>query len=212
MQLTAYILLSLMLFTSTAISQEFEAPTESQIRQLINQLANKSAPRKFNRPFQRLSKDERKSLEPVVTAFRELTEHFRASLPILIEHLDDKRFSYPREHPTSGFFENQNVGDACQAIIQGKILLTGLSFIDDRDICVWVELPLDKEWYKDVSNMTLYEMQVDAIDRLLKHPKLERITTKQWEDGLVRVRQFRDEFVRKGTAVDRTFGPPIEGE
>lgn len=204
--------MSLMLFTGTAISQGIEAPTESQIRELVDQLANTSAPRKFNRPFERLSKDERKSLEPVENAFRELTRHFSASLPILIEHLDDKRFSYPREHPTSGFFENQNVGDACHAIIQGKILLTGLSFIDERDIGVWVELPFNKDWYQDVSRMSLYEMQVDAMDRLLKHPKLERVTTKQWEDGLVGVRQFRDEFVRKGKAVDRTFGPPIEGK
>ncbi len=212
MHRTVYILLSLMLFTSATISQEIENPTETKIRELIDQLANKSAPRKFSRPFERLTKDERKSLEPVVTAFRELTMHFRESLPILIEHLDDNRFSYPREHPTSGFFENQDVGDACHAIIQGKILPKGLSFIDDRDIGVWVELQLNKDWYKDVSNMTLYEMQVDAIDRLLRHPKLERVTPKQWEDGLVRVRQFRDEFVRKGKAVDRTFGPPIAGK
>jgi hypothetical protein len=171
MHLTVYALLSLMLFTCTAISQEIEAPTETTIRELIDQLANKSAPRKFSSPFERLTKDERKSLEPVVTAFRELTKHFRASLPILIEHLDDNRFSYPREHPTSGFFENQDVGDACHAIIQGKILLTGMSFIDDRDIGVWVELTLNKEWYNEVSNMTLYEMQVDAIDRLLKRER-----------------------------------------
>jgi hypothetical protein len=91
-------------------------------------------------------------------------------------------------------------------------LLTGLSFIDDRDIGVWVELPLNKDWYQDVSKMTLYEMQVDAIDRLLKHPKLERLTNKQWEDGLIKVKKFRDEFVQKGEAVDHTFGPPIEGK
>jgi hypothetical protein len=87
-----------------------------------------------------------------------------------------------------------------------------LSFIDDRDIGVWVELPIDKDWYQHVSKMTLYEMQVDAIDRLLKHPKLERVTKKQWEDGLIDVTRFREEFVRKGKAVDRTFGPPIEGK
>lgn len=208
----AYVLVSLVLITSTAFSQENDALTEAQIGELIEQLANKSPPRKFNRPFERLSKDERKSLEPVMDAFQRLTQNFRASLPILVEHLEDKRYSYPREHPTSGFFENQDVGDACHAIIQGKILLTGLSFIDDRDIGVWVELPLNKEWYQDVSKMTLYEMQVDAIDRLLKYPKLQRVTAKQWEDGLIEVRKFREEFVRKAKAVDRTFGPPIEGK
>ncbi len=91
-------------------------------------------------------------------------------------------------------------------------MLIGLSFIDDRDIGVWVELPFNNDWYRDVSKMTLYEMQVDAIDRLLKHPKPERVTIKQWEDGLIEVKKFRDEFVRKGEACDRTFGPPIEGK
>ena len=206
------ILMSFVLFTATAVSQEKSELTEPQIHELIDRLANKSPPRKFDSPFERLYKDERKSLEPVVDSFRQLTQHFLASLPILIEHLDDKRYSYPREHPTSGVFENQDVGDACHAIIQGKILLTNLSFIDDRDIGVWVELSFDKDWYQHVSKMNLYEMQVDAIDRLRKHPKLERVTKKQWDDGLIDVTRFREEFVRKGEAIDRTFGPPIEGK
>jgi hypothetical protein len=149
---------------------------------------------------------------PVEEAFRQLTRNFSESLPILVEHLNDKRFSYPREHPTSGVFYNQTVGDACREIIQGKVLLTGLSFVDSRDIGVWVDVPIDKNWYRDVSKMTLYEMQVDAIDRLLKQPKPERVTAEQWKNGLADVRKFREDFVRKGEPVDRTFGPPIEGK
>ncbi len=75
-----------------------------------------------------------------------------------------------------------------------------------------VELPLNKDWYDDVSKMNLFEMQVDAIDRLLKTPKLNRVTTSQWEEGLVDVRKFREEFVKKGEAIDREFGPPVEGK
>ena len=89
----AFVLMSLVLLTSTAFSQENDALTETQIGALIDQLANRSSPRKFNRPFERLSKDERKSLEPVVDAFQRLTQNFRASLPNLIEHLDDKRYA-----------------------------------------------------------------------------------------------------------------------
>jgi hypothetical protein len=200
------------MYAVETLAQEPSPPTDAQIRGWIEQLANTSAPQKHSTPVDRLSKEEKKSLEPVKEAFRQLTRHFRASLPLLVEHLNDRRFSYPREHPTSSVFYDQNVGDACHAIIQGKVLLTGLSFIDDRDIGVWVDLTFNKDWYHDVSKMTLYQMQVDAIDRLLKHPKLERITNKQWEDGLIKVKKFRDEFVRKGEAVDRTFGPPIEGK
>jgi len=212
MKLVAMIFVAISIFAAMMADQEPSPPSEKQIREWIEQLANTSAPRKHSTPFDRLSKEERKSLEPVKEAFLQLTRHFHASLPLLVEHLNDKRFSYPREHPTSGVFYDQNIGHACHAIIQGKVLLTGLRFIDDRDIGVWVELPFNNDWYRDVSKMTLYEMQVDAIDRLLKHPKPERVTIKQWEDGLIEVKNFRDEFVRKGEAVDRTFGPPIEGK
>lgn len=212
MNRVAAIFIFVVILGGATAAQESRPPSAAQIREWIDQLANAKAPRRYASPADRLSKEERKSLEPVEEAFRQLTRNFRESLPILIEHLHDERFSYPREHPSSGVFCNQTVGDACHTIIEGKVLLTGLSFIDSRDIVVWVELPIDKDWYHDVSKMTLYEMQVDAIDRLLKHPKLERVTAEQWEHGLAKVRKFREEFVRNGKPVDRTFGPPIEGK
>src|SRR4249920_1614637 len=82
-----------------AAAQETEPPSDSQIRAWIDQLANATHPRKFKSPFDRISKEERKSLEPVKESFQQLTRNFRASLPMLIGHLSDKRFSYPREHP-----------------------------------------------------------------------------------------------------------------
>lgn len=212
MNRVAAIFISFAIIAGATAAQETKPRSDAQIREWIDQLANARAPRRYASPSDRLSKEERKSLEPVEEAFRQLTRNFRESIPILIEHLHDTRFSYPREHPTSGVFYNQTVGDACHAIIQGKVLLNGLSFIDSRDIGVWVELPIDNDWYHDVSKMTLYEMQIDAIDRMLKHPKLERVTVEQWEDGLAKLRRFREEFVRKGEPVDRTFGPPIEGK
>ncbi len=212
MKLVTAICVTIGLLAGTSTAQERIPASEAQIREWIDQLANARAPRRYESPSDRLTKDERKSLEPVKEAFRQLTFNFRESLPLLIEHLRDKRFSYPREHPTSGVFYNQTVGDACHEIIQGKVLLTGLSFIDSRDIGVWVTLPIDKDWYQDVSKMPLYEMQVDAIDRLLKTPKLQKVTAEQWEKGLAEVRKFREGFVRTGDPVDRTFGPPIEGK
>ncbi|MDX1927591.1 MAG: hypothetical protein SFV81_13800 [Pirellulaceae bacterium] len=212
MKLVTAICVSIGFLLGVSSAQEKKPASETQIREWIEQLANARSPRRYESPEDRLTKVERKSLEPVQAAFRNLTSHFRESLPFLIEHLHDKRFSYPREHPTSGVFYNQTVGDACHEIIQGKVLPTGLSFIDSRDIGVWVTLPIDKDWYKDVSKMTLYEMQVDSIDRLLKAPRLPKVTAEQWEKGLAEVRKFREGFVRSGEPVDRTFGPPIEGK
>ena len=212
MRLLAMALIVIAMCSEMTTAQEPSPPSEAEIRGWIDQLANKSAPRKHSTPSDRLSKEEKKSLEPVREAFSKLTRHFLVSLPYLVDHLNDKRFSYPREHPTSGVFYDQNVGDACHAIIQGKVLQTGLSFIDDRGIGVWVELQLNKDWYADVSKMNLFEMQVDALDRLLKAPKLSRVTAAQWEEGLVDVRKFREDFVKKGEAIDREFRPPVEGK
>jgi hypothetical protein len=212
MKIVTAICVSIGLLLVTSSAQEKKPASEAQIREWIDQLANARPQRRYESPEDRLTKAERKSLEPVQEAFRHLTSNFRESLPFLIEHLHDKRFSYPREHPTSGVFYNQNVGDACREIIQGKVLPTGLSFIDSRDIGVWVTLPINKDWYQDVSKMTLYEMQVDSIDRLLKAPRLQKVTAEQWEKGLAEVRKFREGFVRSGEPVDRTFGPPIEGK
>lgn len=212
MKIVIAICLSIALVSGTFAADDRKPASEAQIREWIDQLANTSLPRQYEGPSDRLTKEERKSLEPVVEAFRNLTFNFRESLPLLVEHLNDKRFSYPREHPTSGVFSNQTVGDACHEIIQGKVLLIGLSFIDSRDIGVWVELPIDTDWYRDVSKMTLFEMQVDAMDRLLKTPKLPKVTEEQWASGLLKVKEFREAFIRKGEPIDRTFEPPIEGK
>jgi len=211
MILTAAILCS-MTIVGAAPAQDNAPPSEKQIRSWIEQLANAAPPRKFRSPADQLSEQDRKALEPVQKAFRQLTRTFKASLPFLVAHLKDHRFSYPSEHPTSGVYQNQTVGDACHAIIQGKLLLTNLAFIDSRDIGVWVEIPFDKAWFVRVSEMSLYEMQVDALDLLLKHSKFERVSQEQWDAGLEGVRTFRKDFVQKGIAVDREFGPTIEGK
>jgi hypothetical protein len=197
----------------TAIAQEKTlAPDEAQIRAWIAALANPGPPRRFEYPDEQLTKEERENLKPVSVAYANLTKHFVAALPYLVESTGDKRYSYPQEHPSSGVFENQTVGRACRSIIEGKVLPDNPAVIDEREIAVWHHLPVDKDWYARVKGMSLFEMQVDSLDWLLKQPPPGRGSDKQWEAALQGVRKFREAFVAKGTAEDRTFGPPIEGK
>jgi hypothetical protein len=188
------------------------APDEAQIRSWIAALANPGPQRRFQSPNERLTGEERENLRPVITAYANLSKHFVEALPYLVQSSNDKRFSYPQEHPSSGFFENQSVGDACRNIIQRKVFLSYPVVIDSRDIAVSAHLPIGKEWYSRVKEMSLFEMQVDALDWILKQPPPDRVSREQWNESMMKVKAFREEFEIKRMAEDRILFPPIEGK
>ena len=206
------IILSLIASIFNAVAEQDDIPNDRQIRSWVDELANGLPARRFETPNDRLTKQERESLKKVQTAYRQLTKHFILALPVLVEHLDDKRYSFPSEHPTSGVFQIQTVGDACHSIVQRKLLIRNPVFIDTRDIAVALEMPIDGEWYKRVSKMSLFAMQVDSIDWLLKQPKISRVSDEPWNEAMTKIREFRTDFVRKGEAEDSVFGPAIEGK
>lgn len=208
----AYLLAtSIFLSAQCASVAQAQPPDEAQIRQWIGELANTSPVRRFESPADRLTAEEKARLEPVEAAYKKLTQHFIVALPLLVQSIGDRRFSYPQEHPSSGVFENRTVGDACRSIIQRKILPRNPAVIDDRDIAVWREIPIE-EWYARSKGKDLFEMQVAALDWLLQQPPPARVSVEQWEKELVELRAYRDDFVAKRKPVDETFGPPIEGK
>ncbi len=208
---TALFVLVLTTCTYHASPVQVDEPTQEQLRTWIEELANEQPARRFETPDDRLTKTERASLEKVENAYRQLTEHFLLALPSLIEHLDDDRYSFPTEHPTSGVFQNQSVGQACRSIVQRKVLIRNPTFIDHREIAVWIEMPIDSTWYNRVSKMSLFEMQIDSLDWLLKQPKITGVPDQQWNDEMKKIRDFRTKFQQEGRAIDHVFGPTIEG-
>ena len=204
----------LVLTTCTYHSSRIQAcePTKQQIRTWVQELANEHPARRFETPNDRLTKSERASLVKVEDAYRQLTKHFAVALPVLIEHLEDDRYSFPTEHPSSGVFQNQSVGHACRSIIQRKLLIRNPTLTDHREIAVWIEMPIDAEWYNRVSKMSVFEMQIDAMDWLLKQPKIPGVPEQQWNDEMKKIREFRTKFQQDGKAIDNIFGPAIEGK
>ena len=65
------------------LAEDPPAPDAVQIQSWINSLANSQPKRKYSGPHDRLTKAERKSLEPVRKAFGHVSKHFVASLPYL---------------------------------------------------------------------------------------------------------------------------------
>lgn len=202
------------LITSVADGQQPHKVDEKQVQLWIEQLANLSPARKHrgDADEDRLTDKEEMDLGLVKTAYRKLTTNFQAALPHLVEHIDDKRYSFPREHPSSGYYENQSVGDACRSIIDRKLLLRNPMVTDSRGIAVWHSLPIDKQWFQRIRGMSLFEMQLDSLDWLLKQPPPKRVDTSDWRSVLADVRKFRDKFSSDGKAIDDEFGPPIRGK
>ena len=187
-------------------------PNDTQIRSWIAELANTGPERRHKYPWDRLTDREPEALKPVQKAYTNLTRHFMVSLPLLVESIDDARFSFPQEHPSSGVFENMTVGDACLRIIERKILLQNPQVIDARGIAVCCHLPIDKEWYSRAKGKSLFELQLFALNWLLRQPPPDGVATEEWQQQLTHVQAYRDKFVREGKAVDLAFGPPIEGK
>lgn len=145
-------------------------------------------------------------------AYGELSKHFVSALPHLIESLGDERYSFARRHPSSGVFENQTVGAACRSLINRKLLLKNPIVADHRGIAVWYTLPIDKAWYSRVKQMTIFELQADSMDWLLKQPPIRGVPKDEWDKELESVRVFRDEFVSRGKAFDEVLSLNIEGK
>jgi len=214
-RLVGFMLASLITWiTSVADGQQPSKIDDKQVHLWIEQLANLSPARKHRGDVDedRLTDKEEMDLGLVKTAYKKLTNNFQAALPHLVEHIDDKRYSFPREHPSSGYYENQSVGDACRSIIDRKLLLRNPMVSDSRDIAVWLSLPIDMQWFQRVRGMSLFGMQLDSLDWLLKQPPPERVDASDWKSALADVRKFRNQFFSNGKAIDDEFGPPIRGK
>ena len=189
-------------------------PDQALIRLWIEQLANLSPPRKHDSDVgsDTLTEKEQMDLLLVRDAYRMLAKHFVVVLPQLVDHLADKRYSFPREHPSSGFYENQSVGDACQAIIDAKLLPRNPIMMSLGDKAVWHNLPVTRKWFERVRKMSLFEMQIDSLDWLLRQPPPSGVDNTEWQTRLTEVRKFRDELKTYGKPSDKELSLPVQGK
>ena len=133
----------------------------------------------------------------------ELSDNIELSLPILMNHIKDKRFSYVYEEGISGVYETANVGTACRRIVEEHVevyrgLVTktdeegrskSLWFIEDG--CGGIE-----KWWKSRKGRTLAELQREGIEWALKQRKPDHFTAREWaaakKDLKAKSAQIRD--------------------
>lgn len=94
--------------------------TPAQCERLVEQLANPNE-KPFDNYVRRLPVGLSESTlfdrqRPIASAYNELSTNIEASLPILMEHVSDKRFSYVYEDFAGGY-ECMTIGGACTEII-----------------------------------------------------------------------------------------------
>lgn len=177
--------------------------TAARCEALVEQLANPG-----KRPFadsyvhdlpKHLSESSLiRAQKPIAAAYDELSDNIEVSLPILMKHIDDKRFSYVYEDGAAGVYLTTNVDHACSEIIQEHVevyreLVTkhdgegrseSLWFIDDE--CGGIA-----KWWRKREGKPLAALQLEGIDWALKQPRPEHFTSKEWAAAKESLRAMR---------------------
>lgn len=166
--------------------------TAAQCEKLVEQLVNPG-----KRPFKddyvhELPKGAEfsslgRTQKPIAAAYDALSSNIEASLPILMKHINDERFSYVHEVFVNGVFQTANVSAASYILVvqhvevyrkavtkhDGEGRSQSLDFIHDE--CGGIE-----KWWKKRKGRPLAELQREGIDWALKQPRPEYFTAKEW--------------------------------
>ena len=108
-------------------------PTAAQCERLVEQLVNpKKRPFEgyvFSLPEGTSISGLRKTQEPIADAYNQLSAAIEVALPVLADHIGDRRFSYVYEEGITGTYHCESVGPACQTIIYFYCLGRSFSLI-----------------------------------------------------------------------------------
>lgn len=190
--------------------------TAEECERLVKQLVNPNKPpfkEHYAFPWELDYGKIRKQQEKIREAYDRLSDNFEVSLPILVKHVDDDRFSYVYEDVgTSGVVVKASVGKACNRIIKAhvevyrrEVTRPDFAFIPRCPNFIIDECGGVKKWWKSRKNKTLAELQLEGIEwaRRLKKPRLFE-SDKEWDKA--------KKALRKMTADIRTSNKPIKVE
>lgn len=168
-----------------------EGLTEAECEQLVEQLANPG-----KRPFdgyvhvlpRSIDRDELHRIQRKIgAAYDRLSENIEASLPFLMKHIDDKRFSYVYEDGVSGVYETANVGTACRRIVVAHVEVyrdaVTETDADGHSQSLWFLLDGCggiESWWKTRRGKTLAELQREGIEWALHHKRPDYFSKRQW--------------------------------
>jgi hypothetical protein len=153
---------------------------------------------------------DREALAKIKAAYDTLSDNFEVSLPVLVKHADDERFSYVYEDAgTSCAFVKGDVGWACCRIIEAHVevyrehleyedpshILRCPSFIGDK----WAEV---RRWSKGRQGKALAELQLEAIAWALRQEKPRYFGSKaEWARALKAVKEMAKRIRASGEPI-----------
>jgi hypothetical protein len=159
--------------------------TAAECERLVTQLINPNKPPfkgdYYTFPEKLDLRKIAKQQEKICGAYDSLSDNIEASLPILVEHVGDDRFSYVYEDVgTSGVITKASVGEACRQIIEAHVEVYRQE-VTRTDFASIPRCPSFigacggvKKWWKSWKEKTLAELQVEGIEwaRQLNKPRL----------------------------------------
>ncbi len=158
--------------------------TAADCERLVRQLANPNKPpfkEAYVFPHKLDARKIMKQQEKIREAYNTLSDNFELSLPILVKHTDDGRFSYVHEDVgTSGVIVKASVGKACYRMIKShvevyrrEVTRPDFAFIPRCPSFIMEECRGVKKWWKGREKKTLAELQLEGIEWALKLKKPE---------------------------------------
>lgn len=140
----------------------------------------------------------RESFKKVEEAYNALSKNIATALPVLMKRIDDKRYSFVAEDPSSGVYTIRTVGHACRAIVrhhvevhwketkrsvtEGRPREHAPSFISDLG-----------KWWETRKGRSLAELQLEAMEWVMTLKKPDFFQSEEaWKDALTKVGDMAD--------------------
>jgi hypothetical protein len=159
--------------------------TAEECEGLVRQLVNPNKPpfkERYTFPEKLKYREIQKQQEKICRAYDSLSDNFEISLPILVKHVDDDRFSYVYEDVgTSGVIVKASVGFACLQMIdvhvevyRREVTKPDFAFIPRCPSFIFEECGGVKKWWQSRKKKTLAQLQLEGIEWALrlKKPRL----------------------------------------
>jgi hypothetical protein len=179
--------------------------TESQCERLVAQLVNPDKPPFKEHYVLELPRGQSESIlwqrqQTIGAAYDKLSANIEVSLPVLMKHVHDDRFSYVYEEMagTSGGYLKASVGYACRRIVGAHVevhyrsttkyvfegtIPRSMSFIDSCG-------GFDK-WWKSRKRKSLAELQLEGLEWVLRQKKPRHFKSeREWARALKSVREM----------------------
>jgi len=156
--------------------RQHDSPGERMVEQLVNHA--KPPFEGYRAEYDEIPRTEIRGIlheqeRRVNRAYDTLNDNIEVALPVLAEHLHDKRFSHIRQDPSTDAWHRVDVGMACAEIIQAQI--------EVYDECVssgWASLHFIRDgcggvvrWWPLREDKPLVELQMEACEWVLRHRK-----------------------------------------